>query len=345
MVDREPVKLDIMINPHTSPDRLILMSRLAEDAGFDSVWVGDPPMAWDSVLQVANIARHTRRVTVGWALTNPYTRSPVKTIYSVAQLDMIADGRLIFTWGAGDREGLKAIGYDWDRPLIHMREAIVIMRKLVAGETVDFQGETMSLHGVRIDFPVQRPYIPIFTGCRRKHMLRLTGELADGVLIDYPPIGRVAWAREQLSVGARRAKRKLTPETFCTGALLPFSVAEDSKTAKDRNRRLLPVTFVSITPEELKAVGLTEEEVSPIREIMTTHSTESLIKASKLITDEMVDQFTISGSPEECVETIDRYYKAGIDRITLDIPYDPKLYPEETIKLAKQKIIPYFKQK
>ena len=116
MTSRDRIKLDIMINPHTSPDRLILISRLAEDAGFDCVWVGDPPMAWDSVIQLTNMVQHTNDITVGWALTNPYSRSPVKTVFEVAQIDKMANGRFIFTWGAGDLDGIRAIGYDWEKP-------------------------------------------------------------------------------------------------------------------------------------------------------------------------------------------------------------------------------------
>ena len=102
--------------------------------------------------------------------------------------------------------------------------------------------------------------------------------------------------------------------------------------------------YAQLNPEELAAVGLTPEEIQPIRDAMSSHSTDAIEKASKLVTDDMVDQFTIAGNPEECIETIAKYYKAGIDRITLDIPYNPALYPEESIKLAKQKILPYFKE-
>ena len=88
-----PVKLDIMINPHTTPDRVALISRLTEDAGFDGVWCGTPPMSWESTLQLAVAAQNTKTIDVGYALTNPYTRSQIKTILSVAHLDYISQGQ------------------------------------------------------------------------------------------------------------------------------------------------------------------------------------------------------------------------------------------------------------
>ncbi len=338
-----PVKLDITINPHTTPDRVALLSRLTEDAGFDGVWCGTPPMSWESTLQLAVAAQNTKRINVGYALTNPYTRSPAKTILSVAHLDHITHGRLIFTWGAGDLDGIRSMGYDWNNPLTYMREAINVSRRLLAGEKLTFNGETMTLKDFHIDFPILRKSIPIFTGCRRKFMLQLTGQLADGVLIDYPPIARIPWCIEQLKIGAAKGNRKISNDNFSTGALLPFSVARESSVAKNRNRRLIPVTFVSISDEELQTVGLTREDIEPIKTAMSQHSSDAITEASKYVTDKMVDMFTIAGTPEECIETIEKYRKAGVTRFDFDIPYDPALYPEESIMLAKQKIIPYFK--
>ena len=336
------IKLGLLLDPGTRPTEIAEYAKFAETSGFYGIWTGDTPTTPHAPVILSLMAKYSQSIPIGYALTNPYVRHVVKTAVSAATLDDSSGQRLIFTFGAGTLEGLRAIGKDWDRPVLHIREAIQVCRKLWAGETVSFEGDTIFMKDVRLYRTPKRSDIPIYIGCRRPLMTQLAGELADGIILDNIPAGYTDFARNQLQIGAHRSSRKLTPKNFCFANMSTWSVARNSEQAKENVKFLVPIDFITISEQEIKAAGMTPEDVSPIQHVLQQQTPDALAKAAGYVTDHMVDQFSVAGNPDDCIERIIEYEKQGFDLLILALPTDDKFKPWEALKLAKEEILPHF---
>ena len=154
----------------------------AEQSGFDYFLVPDEGFTRDVFVALTSIALHTKKIKFGPAIVNPYTRHPVTSAITVATLNEISHGRAFIGFGVGGSLVLGPLGIESRSPLSMCKEAVIMSRRILNGETVNFQGEFFNLRNARIQF---NPYseIPILMAGRGNKMLAQAGELADGVLL------------------------------------------------------------------------------------------------------------------------------------------------------------------
>ena len=129
----------------TPPTEVASVAKYIEAAGFDSVWVGEPPGFRHGSGALVAAAQATSTLPLGFALTNPYTRHATVNAMLAATVDDLCRQRFTLVFGAGSLEFLRRIGLDWVRPVQHLREAIQVCRALWQGEPVTFEGATVSL--------------------------------------------------------------------------------------------------------------------------------------------------------------------------------------------------------
>jgi 5,10-methylenetetrahydromethanopterin reductase len=285
------------------------------------------------------MAQSTQRIKVGLCLTNPYLRHPVKTAAALGTVSVLAKGRVELVVGAGSRDFLQSIGCDWVKPVKACREMIEVTRMLFKGNEVNYDGETVKAYRQKLWFEPPGA-VPILVGCRRPMMLRMAGQIADGVLLDAVPAQYVSFAKEQVEIGARSAGRGLT--NFDLGNYIGCAVSEEREVARSRVRRRVPLYFISVTESELHLAGLTLEGVEPIRKALERHQPEYFDKALALVTDQMIDGFTIAGSPEDCIRRIKQYVDAGLNRIAFSMPTKSTDKPDEMIRMVAEHVIPEF---
>ena len=171
-------------------------------------------------------------------------------------------------------------------------------------------------------------------------MMRMAGRMADGVLLNNVPLEYVPYAITRLRKGAESGRRDFGE--FDVGNLNVFAVSEDREEARERVRRQLPIDFISISERELSAVGLSLTDVEPIRTALKRQFPEDFMKASEFVTDYMMEKFSVSGTPEDCVKRMKDYEKAGVTRILLGLSTSPRDRPEETLRLAGESIMAEF---
>ncbi|HEX2037401.1 MAG TPA: LLM class flavin-dependent oxidoreductase [Chloroflexota bacterium] len=109
------------------------------------------------------------------------------------------------TGGAYSAAQQQAYGLPAQPPLPLMRDYLTVLRRLLAGERVEYEGRTLSLHGVQLAF--QPPRVPVYLGALGPRMVRLAGEAADGVSLNWCTPEQVAWSRQRVEEGSRRAGR------------------------------------------------------------------------------------------------------------------------------------------
>lgn len=182
MNKEKEIDIGLLITPIYCPEELFKIARVAEEAGFTSLWYPDEKFYRDCYVGLALLASHTKEIRIGVCVTDPYFRHPIMTAAAIGSLSEISPGRIWLGFGAGGR-GFEAIGIDREKPAIAIREAIEIVRRLLSGESFSYNGQVIKLNSRKLDFNPPSD-IPIFIATGYGHMIqRLGGEIADGVMV------------------------------------------------------------------------------------------------------------------------------------------------------------------
>ena len=193
--------------PAYEPARLAELAALAEDTGYDDFWVADERFFRETYACLTLCALRTRRIRLGPGVTDPYSRHPALTALAIATLDEISNRRAVLGIGAGV-SGFRELGVDASRSAVAIREAVKLIRRLLAGETVTVKGREISITEGRLDFAPPRPSLPIYVASQRASGCRVAGRLADGASMQgalADPL--VRFFRETVQDAAREAGR------------------------------------------------------------------------------------------------------------------------------------------
>ena len=287
--------------------------RYAEERGFEAVWQADSRLVRDAVVPMAAFAANTETITIGSGVVDCWTRNPARLASTFSTLDDLAPGRIILGIGAWWEPLASKVGVDRRRPLLAIRETVEACRALLADETVTYHGEFVHLDGVELDYVYQerRPKdVPIYIGATGDRMLELTGEIADGVVLNYlvsPEYNRRAMDR--LADGAARAGRSL--DDLDRPQLVVCSVAETRAEALD-GARLMVTQYLGQQPHIMKASGVPESVLEEIGRVLTWPATHDQVEAaSKLVPDDIVQMICAAGTADEVREKVARYMADG----------------------------------
>ncbi len=291
----------------------IELVQYAEAKGFDAVWQADSRLVRDAVVPMAAFAASTDRIKIGSGVIDIWTRNAARLASTFSTLDDLAPGRMICGLGAWWDPLAAKVGIDRSRPLKVMREVVEAVRGLLDNETVTIDGFHVQLDGVELDYVHQerRPKdVPIYVGATGMQMMELTGEIADGAVLNYlvSPSYNVG-ALEALERGAAKAGRTL--DDIDRPQLVVCSVDEDRHAALD-GARLLVTQYLGQQPHIMKASGVPQALLDEIGEVLTWPAThDQVVAASKLVPDDIVQMITASGTPDEVRAKVDEYVASG----------------------------------
>ncbi|MBA2336492.1 MAG: LLM class flavin-dependent oxidoreductase [Acidimicrobiia bacterium] len=287
--------------------------RYAEERGFEAVWQADSRLVREATIPMAAFAAATERIKVGSGVVDIWTRNPARLASLFATLDDLAPGRILAGLGAWWDPLATKVGVHRKRPLAAMREVVTVVRALLANETVTFDGEFVRLDGVEIDYVHQerRPKdVPIYIGATGMKMMELSGEIADGVVLNYlvPPSYNTR-AMEHLTIGAARAGRSV--DDLDRPQLVVCSVDEDRTAALDA-ARLLVTQYLGQQPHIAEASGISTELLDRIGAELTWPAThDQVVAASRLVPDDEVQMICAAGTPDEVQAKVAEYVAAG----------------------------------
>ena len=229
-------------------------ARYAEARGFEAVWQAESRLVREATVPMAAFASVTERIKVGSGVADCWSRNPARLAATFATLDDLAPGRILLGLGAWWDPLARKVGIDRSHPLTVMREVVGAVRALLHNETVTVDGTYVHLDGVELDYVYQERRakdVPIYIGATGMQMMELTGEIADGVVLnylvspDYNPR-----AMEHLAAGAARAGRSV--DDIDRPQLVVCSVHEDRATALDM-ARLMVTQYLGQQPHIMKA--------------------------------------------------------------------------------------------
>jgi 5,10-methylenetetrahydromethanopterin reductase len=288
-------------------------TRYAESRGFEAVWQADSRLVRDAVVPMAAFGACTDTIKIGSGVVDCWTRNPARLASTFATLDDLAPGRVILGVGAWWEPLASKVGINRKRPLGVMREVVTTVRALLADENVTFDGDYVHLDGVELDYVYQerRPKdVPIYIGATGMKMMELTGEIADGVVLNYlVSPGYNKQAMQHLEIGAERVGRSV--DDLDRPQLVVCSVAETRGEALD-GARLMVTQYLGQQPHIMKASGVPESLLEEVGKILTWPATHEQVEAaSKLVPDDIVQMICAAGTPDECREKVAQYMADG----------------------------------
>jgi len=287
--------------------------RYAEQRGFEAVWQAESRLVRDAIVPMAAYAAVTERIKVGSGVINNWTRNIGLLAATFLTLDDLAPNRIICGIGAWWDPLARNVGIERKKPLVAMRETVTVLRRLLNMERVTFHGEFVHVDGIELDVVHGRREprnVPIMIGATGDQMMELTGEIADGAVLNYcvPPEYNER-ALELLENGARKAGRTL--DDLDRPQLIVCSVDHDHDKAIDSTRMLL-TQYLAQQPHIAKASGVSAEVVSEIQSILGWPATkEQINKAKYLVPEELIHRITASGTPDEARAKVEEYRKYG----------------------------------
>ena len=299
---------------------MVRLARRAEDAGYESVWVAETRLTRDGFVPLAAIASATERVKLGTGIVNVFTRGAAVLALSFATLEELAPGRAIVGLGAGSPLVLAPQGYAWEKPLGRLREYIDVIRPLLRGETVSYEGEAVTLEEARIEDVLaddgtsvaDDETLPVYLGVTGRTAVELAvelaGELADGAFYNVSlPVEYLARAAGWLRTGAARSSRDADNVDVAMAVLT--SPDEDSLTGKTRAHEFISL-YLSLFPNIARETGVDEDVVTRTR---AAFEEGGVAAATEVMPLEVVDRLAAAGTPQEGQARVDEYRAAGVD--------------------------------
>ena len=248
--------------------------RYAEEKGFEAVWQAESRLVRDAIVPMAAYAAVTTKLKVGSGVINNWTRNIGLLASTFLTLDDLAPDRIICGIGAWWDPLAKNVGINREKPLVAMRETVYVLKKLLNMEKVSYQGEFVKVNGINLDVVHGRTeprHVPVMIGATGDQMMKLTGEIADGVVLNYcvPPEYNIK-ALELIEEGAKKSGRHM--EDLDRPQLIVCSVDHDREKAIDTTRALL-TQYLAQQPHIAKASGVSQSVVEQIQSILDRKST------------------------------------------------------------------------
>ncbi len=288
-------------------------ARYAEEKGFEAVWQAESRLVRDAIVPMAAYAAVTTKLKVGSGVINNWTRNIGLLAATFLTLDDLAPNRIICGIGAWWDPLAKNVGIERRKPLLAMRETVEVMRRLLNMERVTFHGEFHHVDGIELDVVHGRREprnVPIMIGATGDLMMEMTGEIADGCVMNYCVAPEYNdRALELLEKGANKAGRKI--EDIDRPQLIVCSVDEDHDKAIEYTKELL-CQYLAQQPHIAKASNVSQEVISNIQATLGWPATkEQINKAKHFVPDELVHKITASGTPAEARAKVAEYTKRG----------------------------------
>ena len=287
--------------------------RYAEERGFEAVWQAESRLVRDAIVPMAAYAAVSDRIKVGSGVINNWTRNIGLLAATFLTLDDLAPNRIFCGIGAWWDPLARNVGIDRSKPLTAMRETVIILRQLLNMERVTFHGEFVHVDGIELDVVHGRReprHVPIMIGATGDKMMELTGEIADGAVLNYcvPPEYN-NHALDLLARGAQKAGRDFAE--IDRPQLVVCSVDSDHDKAIDTTRELL-TQYLAQQPHIAKASGVSQEVVDKIQSILGWPATKEQIQRAKhLVPEDLILRITASGTPDEARTKVAEYRQHG----------------------------------
>lgn len=286
------------------------IAKQVEDLGFDMLWFVDHQLGMKDVYAAMNMAAlHTKRIEIGAAVTQFYTRHPTVTANATTALDELSNGRAILGVGAG-WVSVHSIGAK-PQKLAEIRAGIELTRRLFAGEVIDFDG-------VEGQLATARRQIPIYLAVSQPQMLRMSGEICDGaILMGAADPEFCKWQLDYIYQGLEKGKRKRSD--IVIDLIVTMSIDDDQEKALGDIRAW--ATSQAATFDVWKQFPAGWERFRPMfREAAEQYHYKEHLSLhaghKQIVSDEFTQAVAVAGNLSYCIDRLKAVAALDIDRIS-----------------------------
>jgi coenzyme F420-dependent oxidoreductase len=310
--------LYLPVAAQSSLDSLCDLGERAEDLGYDRVWL---PETWgrDAVTVLSTLGERTDSVGIGTSVLNVYSRSPALLGQTAATLQEASGGRLRL--GVGPSGPILVEGWhgtEYERPLRRTRETIEIIRAVLTGETVEYDGDIFQLAGFRLRHDPPETPPPIDAGGMGPKSVELAGRFGDGwhALLCTPDglRERLDYFRRGVELaGDSPVDRRVTVS-------IPCCALADAERARELVREHIAFyvgAMGTFYRETLTSQGY-EETAATIAQRWANGDREGAIDA---IDADLLSEMAAAGTPETCRDRLDQFAAVdGVDAVSVSFP-------------------------
>jgi 5,10-methylenetetrahydromethanopterin reductase len=324
-------------------DEMLDAARAMDAAGMDTIWLAEAYPWWrkhgmearSSTVVSALVAHATTRLTIGWGIISPFTRHPVQAAMDARVVQEAAGpGRFILGFGTS-KIFLNNVLSQTSKTLGPMRDAVAIVRGVLAGGAFRYEGETWSadVPALQAEAHTPREVPPVYVAATAPKMQALAGELAEGCLT--PSITTPAF------VSYTRGNVGADIDVGCT---VVASIHESDRDAGRDGAREIAGMYLANKVENIRGsadtlldlAGIEQDEIRPVAEAMEQGGR---LAAKAKVTDALLDKCRpIAGTPADCIAAIEEYRDAGCTHVMLELWGDNRL---EQIRLFGERVLPH----
>lgn len=308
----------------------------AETLGFDGGWVGE--LTHSPFTLMTQVADATDSMDVGTAIALAFPRSPMVTAYTAWDLQRLAGGRFVLGLGTQVKGHIKRrFGMEWSAPGPWLREYIEVLREIwdawEEGRQPNYEGEYYSITLCPPDFvpdPPADPRIPIYIAAVNEYNVRLAGEICDGLHVHtfHTPEYVNNEVMPYVHAGADSAGRNPEDITIATSVMAITGDTEDERAAARESAREDIAFYASTrTYRKVMEVHGWGETCDRLHELSVNDEWERM---PDLVSDEMLDAFTVEGAWDELRDIIEHRY-VHVDRVAVYTPFRGEDYWEHLV--------------
>ena len=304
-------------------DEVVAKVKIADELGYDSIWLGES-WGYELFTSMADLVRETKRIKIGAGIANIYSRTPALIASTAATLDERSGGRILLGLGPSGANVIEHWhGVPFQKPVQRTREYVEIIRMILRGEKLVYNGEIFHLErGFKLRFTPPRTEIPIYIAAMGPKNVVQSGEISDGILPVYWPANKWGELREELDEGARKAGRPahsamIAP--YITSAILNENASEEEiQSARFAVAAHLAyyIGKMGVYYAQVLARNGYSKEVEAVQEGWK----QGMKGGVGAVTPELLDATAIIGTPHQVVAKLDQWVAAGVDEPLLGIP-------------------------
>ncbi|MFI5089185.1 MAG: TIGR03842 family LLM class F420-dependent oxidoreductase [Terriglobales bacterium] len=329
------MKFGITFKPDMTVDRILRLTRQAEQAGFEYTWIFDSHVLWmDPYPLMTLMAANTRHMRIGPCVTNPAVRDITVTASLFATLNLISGGRMDLGIGRGD-SSRRVLG---KKPvtLKELEQSIQAFRDLTAGREIQYDGQP-----TRITWAEGSP--PVWVAGYGPKVLNMAGRVAEGIILQFADPDLIEWCMGFVKEGARQAGRD--PQSIEVMAAAPVWVSENLETAREHVRWFPAlvsnhvVDLLSKYKEHELPAALTSY-VSSRGGYDYQHHCEVGSDNAEFVSDEVVDRFCVVGPVEAHREKLRKLASVGVTQFNIYLMCGEE---EQTLEIYEREVLPQFR--
>jgi 5,10-methylenetetrahydromethanopterin reductase len=328
------VQIEMGVTLHTGDlgfDEITRYAREAEALGYEGFWLTEES-GKEAFALLALLARDTTRIRLATGILNFYSRTPMTLAMGASTIHRLSGGR--FALGLGTGGGgftIRGHGVPIERPLARARESLEIIRGFLTQERFSYEGDWFRVKDFRLREGAVEGKLPIYLAALGPRMVRTAARYYDGFIMNWPSDGAI---EEYCDIVEREASAVGRDPTEVKIFTLLMTVGDPSDPASvDAMRRGLAFYCASDHYLHIADISGLGPQARRVKEVWETRDYEG---AARLVTDEMVEVFSLCGTPEQCRKRLRSMTERGVYPIIYPVPRRDRIVEDhfETIRRA-----------